>query len=71
MPGMSGDQLADAIKELSPGTPVILLTGFGDLLEGPDKYTESIDLVLSKPATLTDLRRAICGVMTRELVAAV
>jgi signal transduction histidine kinase len=68
MPGMSGDQLADMIKELSPATPVILLTGFGDLLEGTDKYTESIDLVLSKPATLTDLRRAISSVMTSELV---
>jgi signal transduction histidine kinase len=69
MPGMSGDQLADMIKELSPSTPVILLTGFGDLLEGTDKYTQNIDLVLSKPATLTDLRRAISCVMTSELVA--
>src|SRR6266545_8383565 len=32
MPGLFGDQLAAAIKELAPDTPIILITGFGDLM---------------------------------------
>lgn len=66
MPGMSGEQLADVIKQLTPAKPVILLTGFGDLLEEQGGCTASIDLVVAKPATLTDLRQAIFRVMTRE-----
>src|SRR5206468_3142505 len=31
MRGMTGDQLARAIKDISPETPVIMLTGFGAL----------------------------------------
>ena len=60
MPGMSGEQLADMIKKLSPSTPVILLTGFG---QKTDRYTPNIDLVLGKPASLTDLRRSIAKVV--------
>src|SRR5215510_5491313 len=33
MPELFGDKLAEAIKELSPVTPVILITGFGDLMQ--------------------------------------
>lgn len=36
MPGMSGDQMASAIKLMKPGTPVILLTGFGQFLDKSD-----------------------------------
>ncbi|MGO9609966.1 MAG: PAS domain S-box protein, partial [Verrucomicrobiia bacterium] len=33
MPGLSGDQVAVAIKELRPELPVILLTGFGNMMQ--------------------------------------
>ena len=32
MPEVGGDQLAAMVKEASPATPVVLLTGFGDLM---------------------------------------
>jgi PAS domain S-box-containing protein len=38
MPGLTGDQLAAAIKHLAPNVPVLLLTGFigfGDLIAAP------------------------------------
>ena len=33
MPEMSGDQMACIIKQARPETPVVLLTGFGALIE--------------------------------------
>ena len=47
------------MKSLSPGKPVILLTGFGDMLEPDDKKARYADLVMTKPVTLADLRQTI------------
>lgn len=59
MPEMNGDQLALAIKERSPQTPVVLLTGFGDLMQGEGEKLPGVDMVLSKPFTMASLRDAI------------
>ncbi len=59
MPEMNGDQLAAAIKKTSPSTPVILLTGFGDMMQAPDEKPAGVDLIVSKPITLEDLRKAL------------
>jgi signal transduction histidine kinase len=61
MPGMSGDQMATAIKRVSPNTPIILLTGFGlfhDKAEFP-----SVDVLASKPIRIPMLRDAIATAM--------
>jgi len=63
MPECNGDVLAAEIKKLSPHQPVILLTGFGDLMSGAGEKPEGVDLVVSKPFTLNSLREA----MTRAL----
>jgi FixJ family two-component response regulator len=54
------------IKVLQPREPVIMLTGFADLMVEGNHSTENVDLVLSKPARLDDLREAITAVMARE-----
>ncbi|MFT5470832.1 MAG: PAS domain S-box-containing protein [Verrucomicrobiales bacterium] len=62
MPNMNGDQLATAIKQRSPETPVILLTGFGrflDISTFPD-----IDVLASKPISIDALRDAIASATT-------
>ena len=59
MPGMSGEQLARAINENAPGTPVILLTGFGDEMQARGTLPEGICLIVSKPVSAADLRRAV------------
>ena len=63
MPGMSGDQLAAAIKAREPGTPVIMLTGLGRSGAEEDDLSEFVDLLVSKPSSLKDLRAAISKVM--------
>lgn len=59
MPGLSGEQLARKVKERSPGTHVIMLTGFGDDILTDGKAPEGIDHILSKPVSSDELRRAI------------
>jgi PAS domain S-box-containing protein len=63
MPQMSGDQLAAAIKKRSPNMPVIMLTGFGGLMNAAAECPEGVDFVLSKPATLSGLRQALATVL--------
>ena len=66
MPGMNGEQLAEAIHHIRPSEPVILLTGFADIINDPVSHTKSADLIVSKPARLDDLRSAITEVMKRN-----
>ena len=59
MPQMSGDQLALAFKAVAPQTPVIMLTGFGEFMNASRELPDGVDLVLSKPPLIRDLRGAI------------
>ncbi len=59
MPEMNGDQLAAEVKKISPHMPVVLLTGFGDLMSGMGEHPAGVDLVISKPFTLNTLRDGI------------
>jgi signal transduction histidine kinase len=59
MPEMNGDQLAVEIKKIRPDQPVVLLTGFGDLMTGAGEQPAGVDLVVSKPFTFATLRNAI------------
>jgi CheY-like chemotaxis protein len=61
MPGMSGDQLASAIKKAAPQTPIILLTGFGLFLDKED--FPDVDILASKPIRIPALRDALATAM--------
>ena len=66
MPEMNGSQVAAAIKEMTPNKPVILVTGFGDMMQAVEEKPEDVDLILSKPVTLDQFREALAEV-TRSL----
>lgn len=59
MPVMDGHVLAKRIKQKSPHTPVIMITG--SALEDNSRTTKHqyVDLVLSKPLTFQTLEKAI------------
>ena len=59
MPEMSGDQTARFIKQVNPDIPVIMLTGFGALIEVSGSQKAAVDVVVSKPVTLDALRQTI------------
>ena len=59
MPYMDGRQVAAAIKECSAGTPVIMLTGWGQRLIAEGDIPPHVDVLLSKPPKLRELRAAL------------
>jgi signal transduction histidine kinase len=59
MPEMSGDQTARFIKQMRHDIPVIMLTGFGALIEVSGSQPAPVDVVLDKPVTLDALRQTI------------
>jgi len=59
MPHIDGRRVAAAIKAVSPATPVILLTGWGQRLVDDGDIPAHVDHVLNKPPKLRDLRAAL------------
>lgn len=62
MPGMTGDQLAAAVKQLAPSMPVVVVTGFGETLTQTERALPNVDAIVSKPVTLSALRRVLVDV---------
>jgi ligand-binding sensor domain-containing protein/signal transduction histidine kinase/CheY-like chemotaxis protein len=67
MPEMSGDQMVAAIKHLAPRMPIILLTGFGDFIDAAGERPAGVNIIVSKPVTLSALRQAVAKVTAPEL----
>jgi CheY-like chemotaxis protein/anti-sigma regulatory factor (Ser/Thr protein kinase) len=55
MPDMDGHQVARAIKEESPRTPIIMLTGWGTMMKADGEAAPEVDAVLSKPPRIQEL----------------
>jgi len=63
MPLMDGSIVAHFIKERSPNTPVILLTGTDRETVWNKVQKGSIDSIISKPFKLDDFKEAIQGAL--------
>jgi signal transduction histidine kinase/ActR/RegA family two-component response regulator len=64
MPHVDGRKVATSVKGVSPNTPVVLLTGWGQRLIATNDAPAHVDKVLAKPPRLHELRAALA-----ELVA--
>jgi len=62
MPEMSGDQLADTIKNLVPEQPIVMITAHAEMLQSTNISLKSVDAIVPKPFLLDDLRKAIAKV---------
>jgi signal transduction histidine kinase len=62
MPGMTGSDLADRIRETWPGLPIILATGYADVPSSNDQDMARLD----KPYRLENLSFAIATVVTKR-----
>jgi PAS domain S-box-containing protein len=63
MPGMSGWEVASAIKAKDPRVPVIMLTGWGDQLPRELIESSGIDRVVAKPVGFEELMGVISAVI--------
>jgi PAS domain S-box-containing protein len=59
MPYVDGRHVARAVKEMSPTTPVIMLTGWGQRMADEGDLPDHVDRVLSKPPRLRELNAAL------------
>ena len=55
MPNMSGNDMIDQIKQISPNTPIIVVSGHGRMI----KDTNKADLFLNKPIKFDQLIKEI------------
>jgi two-component system chemotaxis response regulator CheY len=62
MPGMKGDELAAAIKAQAPNQPVVMITAYAEMLQASGNPLTGVDLTISKPFLLENLREAIAKV---------
>ncbi|MBI2163902.1 MAG: GAF domain-containing protein [candidate division NC10 bacterium] len=65
MPHASGWKVADAVKARSPGTPVVLITGWGATVSEEQLAAHQIDRLLAKPFRLEDLAASVTEAVTR------
>jgi DNA-binding response OmpR family regulator/anti-sigma regulatory factor (Ser/Thr protein kinase) len=59
MPEMGGDELAREVKKRNANLPVILLTGFGDIMAAAGEKPAGVDLVVGKPFTMAGLQNVL------------
>lgn len=59
MPYMDGRQLTQILKHESPGTPVIMLTGWGAFMKDDDSSPGQADALLSKPPRSKEIRETL------------
>jgi signal transduction histidine kinase/ActR/RegA family two-component response regulator len=59
MPNVDGRQVAQAVKAAAPGTPVVMLTGWGRRMNEDGERPLHVDHLLSKPPRLAELRAAL------------
>jgi signal transduction histidine kinase/ActR/RegA family two-component response regulator len=59
MPYVDGREVARLVKQESPATPVILLTGWGERIRAEGSLPADVDFVISKPTTVKQLRETL------------
>ena len=59
MPYMDGHEVAAAVKHESPGTPVVMLTGWGAFMKDDGTLPAHVDGVLSKPPHIHEIRNML------------
>ena len=69
MPRMTGLELAAAIHALRPDIPIVIATGFSDLINAESLEASGVCTVIPKPTTLYDLSRTLHSVFQAQRIA--
>lgn len=67
MPYVGGREVARAVKQSAPQTPVILLSGWGRQMLDQYDLPSGVDVVLSKPVTISVIRGALAQARRQDL----
>jgi CheY-like chemotaxis protein len=66
MSEMKGDILATTIKQRLPNQPVLMISANGAIAKDSGDPLPGVDLVISKPFSLEDLRNAVDYVISKR-----
>jgi len=66
MPHIDGRGVAQTVKTNSPGTPVIMLTGWGTMLNERGDLPTNVDAILSKPPRPSELHDTLLQVFNKR-----
>ena len=59
MPYFDGRQVVKTIKQESPATPIIMLTGWGSFMKEDGDIPEQVSGILTKPPRSNELREML------------
>jgi len=63
MPGISGWEVARLVKHSRPGTPVAMVTGWGDRIDPVDAESRGVDYVVAKPFKRDGIREMVSSAL--------
>ena len=63
MPGLTGTQLTQALRQRAPHVPVLLVSGYGGALLAQRAGAAGVTRLLAKPLQRADLARALAEVL--------
>jgi two-component system cell cycle sensor histidine kinase/response regulator CckA len=63
MPGLSGQELADAVRERRPGLPVVFISGYTEDHVVEDARRAGATAFVEKPFSADELLRAVRAVL--------
>jgi signal transduction histidine kinase/ActR/RegA family two-component response regulator len=66
MPGISGWEVAKALRAAQPQVSIALVTGWGDQIDFGEARTRGIDYLMAKPFDVEDITRLVAGVLAHE-----
>ncbi len=63
MPKLSGAELAQRVREVAPDLPLILVSGFGEVLDETALHRCGVTAVMAKPPVMSELRTRVRSVL--------
>jgi signal transduction histidine kinase len=66
MPYVDGREVVASVRAMSPGTPIILLTGWGQHVGSENERPLKVDRLLGKPPRIRELRSALAELTGRR-----
>jgi signal transduction histidine kinase/ActR/RegA family two-component response regulator len=66
MPGMSGWELARAIRERNDNIPLAVITGWGDAVSSTEQVEAGVDWVVAKPFSIDSITEIVAGIARRN-----
>jgi signal transduction histidine kinase len=68
MPDMDGTQVVRTIKAESPGTPIIMMTGWGTMMKEDGETTPQVDALIGKPPRIQELNNLLLHITSPAIV---